>query len=244
MIPIGDNIPSRNQPLVNYFLIGFNLICFLWELKLDITGELSSVVQTWGIVPERISEVALDAIASRNPAALVALVLTASSVLSAMFLHGSCSQILGNLLFLFVFGKAVENTLGHGRYGVFYLLCGILTSGMQIWVQPSLNIPLVGANGAIAAVLGAYLINFPQAKIDSILPLIIVFIPLELPALFYLFWWFVQQIFYGIGSLNIAGGVNPVDTAYWAHEVGLVIGAVFGWLMAKREERTLTRYNS
>jgi len=244
MIPIGDNLSSRHQPIVNYFLIGLNIIWFLWELKLNVAGELNTVIQNWGVVPARISTVAADAIASGNPAALVALGLAASSLFSAMFLHSSLSQILGNLLFLSVFGKAVENILGHGRYGVFYLLCGVLTSVVQIWVQPMLSVPLLGANGAIAAILGAYLVNFPQAKIDSILPMVIVFIPVEVPALFYLFWWFVQQIFYGIGSLNIAVGANPVDTAYWAHGVGLFFGAVLGRLMAKRENKTLTRYNT
>jgi membrane associated rhomboid family serine protease len=151
-----------------------------------------------------------------------------SSLLLSIFLHGSFSQILGNLLFLWVFGKSVEDVLGHGRFLVFYLLCGVLTSVVQILAEPTLQVPLIGANGAVAGVLGAYVLSFPKAKIDTILPLAIVFIPIELPACFYLVWWFVQQVFYGIGSLNIAGGVNPPSIAYWAHGVGLAIGAVLG----------------
>lgn len=234
MIPIADNIPSRRQPFVNYFLIGINIALFLWELKLEVGGELGKFIQSWGVVPAKIGAVASDALASGNPAAWIALLLSAGSVLPAMFLHSSFSQILGNLVFLFVFGSNVEDVLGHGRYLVFYLLCGILTGVVQILVDPTLTVPLIGANGAIASVLGAYLLNFPSAKVDTILPLAIAFIPIELPALFYLFWWFVQQVFYGFGPLDIAGGANPVGYAYWAHGVGLVIGAVLMRLLGRR----------
>ena len=229
MIPLADNICNRRPPLVNYFLIGVNLVLFLWELQLSVAGEIGDFLQSWGIVPGRISSVIADALASNNPAALVALVLTSGSLFSAMFLHSSFSQIVGNLLYLFVFGKTVENVLGHGRYLLFYLTCGILTNIVQILVEPSLTVPLVGANGAIAAILGAYLLRFPKAKVESLLPLVIIFIPIELPALFYLFWWFVQQVFYGIGSLNVPGGVNPMSVAYWAHGLGLLIGIGLLW---------------
>lgn len=234
MIPIGDNIPSRCKPIVNYLLIGFNIAIFLWEIKLEFAGELSGVVQRWGAIPLRISTAAAD-ISSKNPAAAVAALLFSSTLLSGMFLASSFSQILGNTIFLWVFGQKVEEILGHGRYLAFYLICGVLTGVVQILVQPTLAVPLIGANGAIASVLGAYLISFPFAKIDSILPLAIVFIPVELPALFYLFWWFVQQIFYGIGSLNIAAGVNPGGIAYWAHGVGPIFGASFVMLMKQRQ---------
>jgi len=153
-----------------------------------------------------------------------------------IFLHSSFSQILGNLIFLWVFGKSIEDILGHGRFLVFYLLSGILTGVVQILAEPTLTMPLIGANGAIAGVLGAYLLSFPKAKIDTILLLLY---PIELPALFYLFWWFVQQMFYGIGSLNIAGGVNPASIAYWAHGVGLVM-VQFGAIVPSR----LTAYRT
>jgi len=131
---------------------------------------------------------------------------------------------LGNLIFLWVFGKSIEDILGHGRFLVFYLLSGILTGVVQILAEPTLTMPLIGANGAIAGVLGAYLLSFPKAKIDTILPLVIILSPSSCQH-YSIFWWFVQM-FYGIGSLNIAGGVNPASIAYWAHGVGLVIGAV------------------
>lgn len=114
----------------------------------------------------------------------------------------------------------MENVLGHGQFLVFYLLCGILAGIVQILVAPTLTTPLIGANGAIAGSLKAYFLSFPKAKIDTILPLVIVFIPIELPALFYIFWWFGQQMFYGIGSLNIPSDVNSTGIAYWVHGVG------------------------
>lgn len=199
MIPISDNIPNRSQPIGNYFLTGINVTLFLWELKLEIAGELGERLNNWGVVPARITAVMADAIASGNPAAWIALLILSSSLLLGIFLYSSFSQILGNLIFFWVFGKSVEDILGHGRFLVFYLLCGILTGVVQILAEPTLTMPLIGANSAITGVLGAYLLSFPKAKIDTILPLVIVLIPIELPALFYLFWWEVQQMFYGIG---------------------------------------------
>ena len=238
MIPINDNIPNRSQPIVNYLIIGFNICLFIGELKLDIADELPSFINQWGIIPNRINTVILDAFATNNPAAWVAVIISASSLISAMFLHVSFSQILGNMLFLFVFGKNVEAHIGHLRYLIFYLICGIATEILQILVEPKLTVPLLGANGAIASVLGAYIFLFPKARIDTILPLVIVFIPITLPAWFYLLWWFIQQAFYGIGSLNIAGGINLFSIGYWAHGLGMIVGVGFIYWIKKITERT------
>lgn len=226
IVPIGDDISSRSKPISNYLLIGINIALFFWELKLEIAGELDDLVNSWGIVPARMSTVAVDALANRNPATWIALLIVFSSLIRGMFLHSSFSQILGNLIFLWVFGKRVEEVLGHRRFLMFYLLCGILTGVVQILAQPTLTEPLIGANGAIAGVIGAYLLIFPRAKIYTILPLVIIFIPIQLPAPFYLFWWFIQQAFYSIGTLNIPDSINRASIAYWAHGTGLVIGAV------------------
>lgn len=235
MIPIDDNISSCRKPIVNYVLIGINIALFLWEWKLDISGQLDNVVNSWGVIPAQISRVTVD-LTLGNPATWVAWIVLCVSLLQAMFLHSSFGQIVGNLLYLFVFGKNVENRLGHNRFLIFYLLCGVLTSVVQILSDPTLTIPLIGANGAIAGVLGAYLTNFPKAKIDTIIPLIIVFIPVELPAIFYLFWWFVQQIFYSIGSLSIYSNVNQFSLAYWTHGLGLLIGAVLVRLLTPKHK--------
>ncbi|MBW4634353.1 MAG: rhomboid family intramembrane serine protease [Iphinoe sp. HA4291-MV1] len=228
MIPISDRIFffTRRKPIIIYCLIGINIALFLWELKLELDGELGNFVNSWGVVPAQISAAFANALAG-NAAAWIVVLMRSTSLLVGMFLHGSFSQILGNLIFLWVFGKTIESVLGYGRFLIFYLVSGILTGFVQIIAEPSLTVPLIGANGAITAILGAYVFKFPKAKIDTILPLLIVFIPVQVPATFYLFWWFVQQIFYGIGSLNIPGGVNPASTGYLAQFAGLFIGAAF-----------------
>ncbi len=227
MIPISDNIRLRHQPIIIYWLIGINIAIFLWQLKLEFSGELGAFINTWGLIPAQITNAVTNAI-QVNPAAWVVVFWRVPSLFLGMFLHGSFSQILGNLLFLWVFGKTVENVIGHGYFLVLYLGAGMLTAIAQIILEPSLTIPLIGANSAIAAILGAYVCKYPQMKIDTILPLLIVYIPLEIPAYLYLFWWFIQQLFYGIGSLNIPpAGVNSASLTYWTQILGLLIGAAF-----------------
>jgi membrane associated rhomboid family serine protease len=227
MIPISDNIRCWNKPIINNWLIGINIAIFLWELQLEFSDNLGYFINSLGVIPAQITGAITNALFFNN-AAWIIVIWRSCSLLFSIFLHGSFSQILGNLLFLWVFGKTVENILGHRRYLGFYLAAGIITGIVQILAQPSLTVPLIGANGAIAAILGAYIMKFPKAKIETILPLIIVYIPIELPAFFYIFWWFVQQLFYGIGSLNILpAGVNKSGVVFWGQIVGLLIGAVF-----------------
>ena len=225
MIPISDRIPIDKQPIVTYTILVVNIVLFIWEWQLDIRGELFDIINNWGVVPARIVNVTA-AVTTFNPAAWVAWLLIQVSLVQAMFLHSSFSHLIGNLLFLLVLGKTLENLLGHFKFLGFYLLCGILTFGLQILIEPTLNLPLIGANGAIAGVLGAYLYKFSKAKLDTMIPLIIIFIPTQLPAIFYLYWWFIQQLFYSIGSLSIHSSVNPFSLSYWMHGIGLVIGIV------------------
>ncbi|MCJ8281183.1 MAG: rhomboid family intramembrane serine protease [Rivularia sp. ALOHA_DT_140] len=231
-MPIADKVflLSNKKPLAAWFLIGINIALFLWEIKLEINGELANFINSWGLIPQQVSTAFGSAITG-NPAAFLIVLLSSLSIFSGMFIHGSYSQIIGNLIFLWVFGNTLEKILGSGRFLLFYLFCGFLTGIVQIIVEPSLAIPLVGANGAIASVLGAYVYKFPKVKIDSILPLVILYIPVEVPAFFYCFWWFVQQLSYGIGSLNVPGGVNPIGSGYLAHGAGLLIGIVWMVIM-------------
>ncbi|MDB9375864.1 rhomboid family intramembrane serine protease [Nodularia sphaerocarpa] len=227
MIPISDSIRLRHQPIISYWLIGINIGIFLWQLKLEVSGELGGFINSWGLIPAQITSAFTNAI-DVNPAAWVVVFWRLPALFLGMFIHGSFSQILGNLLFLWVFGKTVENVIGHGRFLGLYVVAGMLTGIAQIILEPSLRIPLIGANGAIAAILGAYLCKYPQVKIDTILPLLIVYIPIQIPAYLYLFWWFIQQLFYGIGSLNIPpSGVNSASLAPWAQLLALLIGAAF-----------------
>ncbi|MEH1835572.1 MAG: rhomboid family intramembrane serine protease [Nostoc sp.] len=228
MIPISDNIRCRTKPIINYWLIGINIAVFLYELQLEFNGELGYFVNSWGVIPAQISGAITNALFFNNSAAWIIVIWRTFSLFLGIFIHGSFSQILGNLLFLWVFGKTVENILGHRRYLGFYLAAGAIAGLVQILAEPSLTVPLIGSNSAIAAVLGAYVMKFPKAKIDTILSLIILYIPIQLPAFFYIFWWFVQQLFYGIGSLNIPPvGVNQSGVVFWGQVVGLLIGAVF-----------------
>ena len=224
MIPISDNIISRGKPRVIYWLIGINLALFFWELKLENSGELGSVVSSCDVIPV-LFNAAIANVLSGNPAAGIVVLWRSTSLLLGMFLNGSFSQILGNLIFLWVFGKNVENILGHKFFLAFYLFSGIFTGLFQIITEPSSSVPFLGANGAIASILGAYLFMFPKAKIDTIVPLLIVFLPVELPTFFHVCWWFVQQLFYGIGQLNISGSINPSSIGYGAQVAGLLMGA-------------------
>jgi membrane associated rhomboid family serine protease len=229
MIPVSDNVFlfTRAKPFATYSLIGLNIALFLYELKLELSGELGYFINTWGVVPGQITSASLS-VASGNAAASIAVVMRSTSFFTGMFLHGSFAQILGNMLFLWVFGSTIEKVLGLVRFLALYLATGILIYIVQMSIEPSLAIPLVGANGAVAACLGAYIYKFPKVKIDSVLPLLIVFIPVEIPAFFYSFWWFIQQLFYGIGSLDIPpNGVNQWSIAYWTHGIGILFGAVF-----------------
>lgn len=224
MIPISDNFYSWKKPIVTYWLIGINIAIFCGELNLDINGQLGNFVNSWGIIPLQ-TKIAITNAVFYNSAAWVVVFWRLLALPISLFLHSSFSQIIGNLLFLWVFGKTVERSLGRQRYLMLYLAAGIFAGMIQIFMESKLDMPVVGANGAISAILGAYIIKFPKVKIDSVLPLIIIFIPVEIPAFLYLFWWFIQQLFYSIGGLNIPGGV--ANLGYWGQFAGLVTGAAF-----------------
>lgn len=226
MIPIGDNLPQRSRPLVTYGLIGLSMGLFVWELQLE-TLALGDFLQTWGVVPARIAALAEDAIAGE----WLALPLLIAALLGSLFLHQSWAHLLGNLLFLRVFGARVEATLGHETFLAFFILSGVLTSSFQVLLDPNLTAAFLGASGAIAAILGAYLFCFPKAKIDSILPLIVLFVPIELPAWFYLFWWFVQQVMYEFGSLSVPNSLNLLSLSYWMQAIALILGVA--WMKLK-----------
>jgi membrane associated rhomboid family serine protease len=226
MIPIDDNIRSWQKPIINYWLIGINLVIFLWEIKLDWSNELGDLINNWGIIPAQ-TNIAIANAFFYNSAAWIIVFWRLLSLPVSLFLHGSFSQIIGNMLFLWVFGKTVESILGHKQYLLLYLTAGFFCGIVQIILSSDLTIPIIGANGAIASILGAYMIKFPQAKIYSVLTLLVVYIPVELPVIFYLFWWFIQQSFYGIGSLNLPGNSAFSNVSYWGQCAALVTGAAF-----------------
>ncbi|RJP22502.1 MAG: rhomboid family intramembrane serine protease [Deltaproteobacteria bacterium] len=211
MIPIRDTIPSSRVPVVNYALIAVNVAAFLYQVALG--EELFPFVQKYAVVPARF---VVDVFQSTRE------MLTP---VTAMFLHGGWMHMLGNMLYLYIFGDNVEDTLGHGGYLLFYLACGLVSFGVQILFQPASAVPNLGASGAIAGVLGAYFLLFPRARVVTLLPLFVIFTVVEIPAVVFLGLWFLLQFLSGAASLGratLSGGV-----AWWAHVGGFVAGMVF-----------------
>ncbi len=209
MIPLRDNIPSRKFPIVNYLLISLNAIVFIYELNLS-PHRLDEFLASWAVVP---SEIFGDFLGEYK------------TLFTAMFLHGGWLHFLGNMLFLYIFGDNVEDKFGHIRYLIFYILCGFVAFILQIFFMIGSRVPLIGASGAIAGVLGAYLLLFPRARILTLVPLGIFLRVVELPAFFFLGIWFLMQIFYGLASIGATSGV-----AWWAHIGGFLCGIItVGW---------------
>lgn len=226
MIPLRDDCPRYRLPMISLSLMAIAVAVFALELNWSANSELGEVWQAWGFVGDRFWGSLSEVLNAGNPAAGVAwLLFSLPSLWTSLFLHASFSQLLGNLLFLWVFAPRLEALWGRGRFLAFYLGCGGLTHGMQAIVDPSFSTPLVGSNGAITAILGAYLVLFPTAKIDSLCLWSIGLVPTQLPVWFYGIWWFVQQVFYGIGRLSAQVAVNSWSVGYWAHGLGLLLGA-------------------
>jgi len=215
MFPIGDDNPSRRAPIVNWTLIALNVLVFVYELTLRPRA-LQSLFFTWGVIPHDVWLLLSHPV--NTPWDVWATLFT------SQFLHGGWAHILGNMLFLWVFGDNIEDALGHFTYLAFYLASGVAAAFAQSFVMGPVEIPSIGASGAIAGVLGAYLVLFPLARIRILVPLFILFWTIQLPALLVIGWWFVQQFFYGVGSLGEAamGGV-----AFWAHIGGFIAGLIF-----------------
>ena len=215
MIPLRDVIPSRTTPYVTIGLIGVNVLVFLYEMTLG-DPHLDEFILYFGLVPAAFSWVA---------------------VLTSMFLHGGFLHVGGNMLFLWIFGDNVEDRMGHGRFLVFYLLCGAAAALAQTAMSPDSVVPMVGASGAVAGIMGAYFVLYPHSRIVTLIPLFVFFHVMEVPALVFLGLWFVLQFISGVGSIAAATGGEPAGgIAFWAHVAGFVAG-VSGVLVFRRPER-------
>ena len=212
MIPLRDENPSHSAPVITRALIALNVITFLYELVLG--ADLQPFIYTWGMVPARLTL----ALQYREES----LAGPALTMLTSMFLHGGWLHLIGNMWYLWIFGDNIEDRLGRGRFLVFYLLAGIVAAALQYALNPGSRMPTVGASGAIAGVLGAYLAAFPRARIVTIVPLFPFFQVMALPALVVLGLWFVMQFFSGALSLGYGGGGGGV--AWWAHIGGFAFG--------------------
>jgi rhomboid family protein len=215
LIPLYDTVRSRRVPIVNWLLIGANVLVFLYEISLSRSG-LANATRTWGLVP----------------AALVAEPQTAwPTIFTSMFLHGGWFHILSNMWVLYIFGDNVEDRMGGGRYLFFYLLSGTAAALLQSFLLPTSRVPMIGASGAIAGVLGAYLLLYPRARIASLVPILFIFTIIDIPAPIFLLFWFVSQLFSGWLSLGGAGGSG---VAWFAHVGGFVFGMLGVFIFARR----------
>ncbi len=216
MIPLYDTLRSRRFPLINWTLIALNFLVFFYELSLSPSG-LDRLTRTWGLVPANLMT---------HPGTYW------PTIFTSMFLHGGWLHILSNMWVLFIFGDNIEDRLGKGRYLFFYLLSGTAAGLLESFVLSTSTIPSIGASGAIAGVLGAYLISFPRARIASIVPIIFIFTILEIPAWLFLLFWFVLQLFSGWLALEGASGGG---IAWWAHVGGFLFGMLAVNLFARRQ---------
>lgn len=218
MIPLRDNIPSRKVPIVNYLLIVVNVGIFFYQLALASQMLLEDFIFSYGVVP---------------------LLFTTElsghwfSLLSSQFLHGSWMHLLGNMLYLYIFGDNVEDRFGHFKFLLFYLVCGVAAALAQIFFHPQSQIPMIGASGAIAGVLGAYFLFFPRARVLTLVPMGIFSRIIEIPAFFFLGFWFLMQTAFGTQTYFYARAIGQEmgGVAWWAHSGGFIAGALFAFLL-------------
>jgi membrane associated rhomboid family serine protease len=220
MIPLHDTVRSRSIPLMNWALIAANLLVFLFELTLGPRA-LATMVSTFGLMPRRLLA---------NPGSGQFLTLFTS-----MFLHGGWWHLIGNLWVLFIFGDSVQDRMGHLRYLVFYLFCGLAAALAHVGASPLSRIPTIGASGAISGVMGAYVVLFPRARVLTLVPFF--FLPrlIELQAFLFIGFWLVSQIFNGLFSLMAPGDVHTYGgVAWWAHVGGFLAGLLLVKLFERR----------
>ncbi|MCE5308399.1 MAG: rhomboid family intramembrane serine protease [Acidobacteriales bacterium] len=212
MIPLRDSQPSYSTPYVTIALIVTNVLVFLYTVSLDPFSRNHFILE-YGMIPARFQLIDL---------------------FTSIFLHGGWLHLIGNMWFLWIYGDNVEDVLGHGKYLLFYLLCGLAASLGQYMLNMDSRVPTVGASGAIAGVMGAYLVKFPHARIVTLVPVFIFFTTFEIPAVLILVYWFVIQFFSGVGSIATSqasqGGV-----AWFAHVAGFLAGAVLVLIMGRGE---------
>jgi len=216
MFPLKDNISTKTFPYVNIGLIVINSVFFIYQMSYG--AAVDQLIFTLGFIPARF--IAQQGENFLNPVGFI-------PVFSSMFLHANFVHLLSNMWMLWIFGDNVEDCMGHGRYFVFFLLCGIASVFAQAVSNPQSAIPMIGASGAISGVLGAYFLTYPQARILTLVPIVIFFYIIELPAFFFLGFWFVLQFIqgslYSLNSEQLAGG----GVAWWAHVGGFAAGVLF-----------------
>ena len=220
MIPIRDRNPSGTFPFVTVSIIALNILVFLFELSMG--QGLDSFLFQFGVVPIKVYY-STDIPGSN-------IINTYFPFLSFMFLHGGFVHLIGNMWYLWIFGDNVEDRLGRVKFIIFYLICGIGSAIVHVYFNSQSEVPCVGASGAIAGVLGAYMVTFPRARVLVLIPLFIVWQTIELPAIIVLGFWFLIQFFSGTASISSTHGGG---VAWWAHIGGFVLGVILIKLFPK-----------
>jgi membrane associated rhomboid family serine protease len=233
MLPIRDNIRSYNFPIINWFIIALNSLVFLYETSLSPVA-LDRFIRIFGLVPSRLH---LD-----NPSLLLIHPAPLLTLFTHMFIHGGWFHVLSNLWILYIFGDNIEDRMGSRRFFIFYIIGGLAAALLQSVIDPHSNLPSIGASGAIAAVLGAYFLLYPNARVITLIP--IIFIPwfVEIPAVFYLGIWFVSQLFSGIASLGLPQSASMGGIAWFAHIGGFTFGLLACSLFTPRRHPAYTRH--
>ena len=214
MIPLRDVIPSRTTPFVTVTIIVLNAVAWIYELTLP-RDALPGFLQCL----------------RRRPGG----VLPADAIFSSMFLHGSWFHVIGNMWYLWIFGDNVEDRMGHGRFMVFYLLCGVGAALGHVVIAPRSTLPTIGASGAIAGVMGAYFVLYPRSRVLTLIPLIIFWEIVELPAILLLGFWFLMQLF-SAGAIAATANTQGGGVAFAAHVAGFVLGVIGVFVFRKRRQ--------
>jgi membrane associated rhomboid family serine protease len=224
MIPLRDTIPARRFPVINTAIIGLNVLVFLFQLALG-PDQLEQLIGLCGLVPARFWQGGWE-LSRWYP------------LFASMFLHAGWWHLIANMLTLYIFGDNVEDRLGHLRYVLFYLFGGLAASVAHLVAYRGSPIPTVGASGAIAGVLGAYLVLYPHARVITLLPILFFIRIVEVPALVYLGFWFISQLFNGLFALTAVDVMQAGGVAWWAHIGGFVFGLAVIRLISPRRPRT------
>jgi membrane associated rhomboid family serine protease len=234
MFPLKDNIPTERTAYVTIAIIAINVFVYFFLQKGGISGPSDGSVVNWGVIPYELTHPGKECAESMGeivcqgqpgvvgaPPEQPPTILT---VFSSMFMHGGILHLAGNMLFLWIFGNNVEDAMGHVRFVVFYLLGGVAAVALQVVANPDAAVPTIGASGAVAAVLGGYILLYPHARVITLIFIIFFFTILELPALVILGFWFIEQILFGLAEVATPAGGGGGGVAYFAHVGGFVFG--------------------
>jgi len=220
VVPLRDENPIKITPYVTYALIAANILVFIYELTL-VPPQLDGFFHLFAVVPRELTA-SFDGIAVNQP------VPEPLTLITSQFLHAGFTHVGFNMLFLWIFGNNIEEELGSVKYLIFYLTCGVLAALSQWFFSANSGVPSLGASGAIAGIMGAYILKFPNVRVVTFIPLF--FTAIRVPAVFFLGFWFLQQAFNGLAMLEAPAnvGMESGGVAYWAHAGGFIFGAILG----------------